>query len=434
MSVELVAPSAFEGLSRYRLFLLSIAIFLAAQIVFLIGISAPDQLYFDEVHYVGAARQMLGQGETLNREHPPFAKELMAASIAVLGDRPRGWRYPSVVFGALSLVGIFLLARRLFAREEAALWTVATTLVNQMLYVQSRIAMLDIFMVAFTIWALVFLAIAWDAPQPRRWFAACGACLGLAAASKWSGLFPWAMVLGIVLLVGLLRGWRVSFAEARPSDWYRPGLWQEMRLRDWIVTLVVVPGLLYFATFVPSEGLDPGALLRRQAEMAQAMSNVPAVHPYLSRWTDWPIIRRPIWYLFDQTARPDHIGAVMLLGNPLILWAGIPALLVCLRDWVTARRRAAFLIAMSGLSLYLAWAVVPKQGGFFYYYFPTAMMLGPALGYVFFETPLVRRAWLRSLFLIAAATMFFYLLPVSSAATGVTLTGYAERMWFDGWR
>jgi dolichyl-phosphate-mannose--protein O-mannosyl transferase len=89
---------------------------------------------------------------------------------------------------------------------------------------------------------------------------------------------------------------------------------------------------------------------------------------------------------------------------------------------------------MSSLSLYLVWAVLPKQGGFFYYYFPTAMMLSPALGYVFFETPLVRPAWLRYLFLIAAFAMFLYFLPVSSAATGVTLPGYAERMWFDGWR
>src|SRR5579863_988246 len=136
-------------LSR-RTLLLAAIIFLAAQIAFLAGIEAPAEPYFDEVYYVAAARQLsTGGGETLNREHPPFAKLLMAASIATLGDRPIGWRFPSTLFGALALSGVFVWARQLFANEKRALWVTAVTFLDQMLYVQARIATLDVFMAAF---------------------------------------------------------------------------------------------------------------------------------------------------------------------------------------------------------------------------------------------------------------------------------------------
>ena len=58
-------------------------------------IGLPSQLYFDEVHYVPAARQMLEPvmpQPMLNPMHPPLAKQLIALSIHSFGDGPLGWR------------------------------------------------------------------------------------------------------------------------------------------------------------------------------------------------------------------------------------------------------------------------------------------------------------------------------------------------------
>ena len=46
----------------------------------LIGVTTPEKFYFDEVHYVPAARQMLEPvmpSPMLNPMHPPLAKQLM---------------------------------------------------------------------------------------------------------------------------------------------------------------------------------------------------------------------------------------------------------------------------------------------------------------------------------------------------------------------
>jgi hypothetical protein len=58
------------------------------------------KIYFDEVLYVPATRQMLEPvmlAPMLNPMHPPLARQLMARSIRTFWDAPLGWRYPSVL-------------------------------------------------------------------------------------------------------------------------------------------------------------------------------------------------------------------------------------------------------------------------------------------------------------------------------------------------
>ncbi|MBF5067615.1 dolichyl-phosphate-mannose--protein mannosyltransferase, partial [Salmonella enterica subsp. enterica serovar Istanbul] len=90
---------------------IAVAIFVGVHLLLMIGLTTPDKIAFDEVHYVPAAKQLIAKAShepLLNPMHPPLAKEFMAASIRVFGDNPLGWRYPSVVFGALAVVAIYL--------------------------------------------------------------------------------------------------------------------------------------------------------------------------------------------------------------------------------------------------------------------------------------------------------------------------------------
>ena len=91
----------------------------------------------------------------------------------------------------------------------------------------------------------------------------------------------------------------------------------------------------------------------------------------MSAWPSWPFLVRPVWYLFDKIGE-DRIAAVVFLGNPLILWPALPALAVCLRDWIATRRAEAFLILSFYFGPYLAWAMLPRTLGFLYYYLPSA--------------------------------------------------------------
>ena len=132
-------------------------IFVIAHFAMLVGVTTPEKFYFDEVHYVPAARQMLEPvmpQPMLNPMHPPLAKQLIALSIHSLGDGPLGWRYPAVLFGSLALVAVYLCGLALFAAQGPAIAASLLAFFNQMLFVQSRIAMLDIFALAFSLFAI----------------------------------------------------------------------------------------------------------------------------------------------------------------------------------------------------------------------------------------------------------------------------------------
>src|ERR1041384_5851849 len=71
-------------LSVIRTAVIAGTIFFVAHFVMLIGITTPEKFYFDEVHYVPAARQMLlpvMPDPMLNPMHPPLAKQIIALSI-----------------------------------------------------------------------------------------------------------------------------------------------------------------------------------------------------------------------------------------------------------------------------------------------------------------------------------------------------------------
>jgi dolichyl-phosphate-mannose--protein O-mannosyl transferase len=83
--LQSTAPTA----SKRRHAIVALVLFLAAYVAMLAGVTTPDHLYFDEVHYVPAARQMLEpvmSTPMLNPMHPPLAKQLIAVSICIFGD------------------------------------------------------------------------------------------------------------------------------------------------------------------------------------------------------------------------------------------------------------------------------------------------------------------------------------------------------------
>src|SRR5690606_25369354 len=125
----------------------------------------------DEYHFVPAAKELVLWNTNRNWEHPPVGKYLIAAGIALDQDRPFGWRWPGTTFGAWTVAGIHVLALVLFRSQSTAVFAALLTLFNQLLYVQSRTAMLDSFMTGFLIWALVGYSASWRTSTRRglRW-------------------------------------------------------------------------------------------------------------------------------------------------------------------------------------------------------------------------------------------------------------------------
>ena len=214
-------------MGRYPGWTLGAAIFVLALVALGVGLSAPNELYFDETWYVPAARSLLASGEMLRQEHPPLGKLLIALSMLIFGDNPTGWRALDCVFGALTLTGLFAWTFAMTKSRGWGLFAAALGLLGGVVYVQARIAMLDIFLMGFGVWALAFFRMSLDEGITGRvafaWLCGAGLCLGLATACKVSGAFLWFGLLSIGAVIGLLRSWGTSVDGPRPDDFFAPG-------------------------------------------------------------------------------------------------------------------------------------------------------------------------------------------------------------------
>ncbi len=417
-----------------------IILFFLSTAFFLINIQFPRGASFDEFHYVPSANQILTWKTNQNWEHPPLGKMILAVSIWLFGDRPFGWRFLSAVFGGITLAGMYTLALNLFRSKKAALFVAVVTLSNNLLFVQARIGMLDSYMIGFLIWALAFFADSWRIEGASQTatvtlWARTGILLGLTIACKWFGIIPWLGILGLILLVRTLQSWRVFFDTPRQTDWYSQKLWQGITFQDIAVCFIFLPLGVYALTYIPLF-LTPGGprslseLIQAQITMYGGQLRVISNHPYMSYPLDWPLLRRPIWYSFDKEGK-DSIRGVLMIGNPLIMWSGMLALIYCLRALVHQRARSAFFIIYFYVLFYGCWFFIPRRIQFYYYYYPAGMMLSLALAYVFFRNKDFA-TWPRKVYLGLCISLFILFYPILAA---LKLPSESFRAWmlFKSW-
>jgi dolichyl-phosphate-mannose-protein mannosyltransferase len=152
--------------------------------------------------------------------HPPAGKLLMSVGIRIFGYNAFGWRSMAALFGSLSVLVIYLIARRLWGSRWLAAAAAVLLGVEGLQFVQSRLAMLDIFL-SFFILLGVWLLLEDRARSPGRtglrwWRLASGVALGLAVSSKWAAapLLPIAFAVGLAWEVVRLR----PMKPVAPSD------------------------------------------------------------------------------------------------------------------------------------------------------------------------------------------------------------------------
>lgn len=405
---------------------------LAFLVLAAVRLTIPSSLYFDEVHYVPAAREMLEGGKYLNQEHPLLGKQLIALAMAVFGDTALGWRIVPLIAGAL---GLFATMRAMWFASQSRFATIAFGLLMAsgfFLFVQSRIAMLDIVMMSALSVAAWQFAGSIREPETGRWrLALTGLALGLAMASKWNAV-PLAILPGIAFLVARIAAHRrrlVTSTRGIPvpgiSLW-EAGIW-----------LGALPLAVYFATFLPAWNLQGSplpalGLVGMQEHMIALQSQVFKAHPYQSNPAEWIMNWRAIWYLYDPVDGAQR--GIMLIGNPLTMLLGLPALFWCLlsglrdREWTRLA-----IVAGYGVSMGL-WLFAEKPVQFYYHYFLPSCFLLAGLALALDALWHSGRRILAGGVIAASLTLFGWFYPILSAAPLETKNGFATYTWLDSWR
>ena len=271
--------------------------------------------------------------------HPPLRNLVVYASGQALGEYSAwGLRAGSVIMGSITAPLLGYVAWGLFKSRPAA-WLAALFLAIDPLHISfsreafqgSTTPFLMVLGVLFCIYAI----------RKDNFLLAClsGLAFGLAAASKWHGLFPWALS-----ALAYIAGPWITGQDRGRSVWGR--------VLYTAAAYVALPVAVYVAVYLPwlRQGHSMAELASLQVWLAKYQYNHEALGydtAYLSRrawqWFIWP------------TAYPDFVfseGRAYLnvaMGNFLVWALTLPALLIVARDWLRDR---AFGLAMA-LALFL---------------------------------------------------------------------------------
>lgn len=412
---------------------------LFAIVFFVINIQHPHGVFFDEIYYVPAARNLIDLSSPLNPEHPPFAKYLIATGMVFFGDNAWGWRLPSALFGGIALFATVMFSWELFRSARISVLTGVFLIAGHLLFIQSRIAMLDIFMAAFLMLSLWQVAAAVQVETGGRmrlvW---AGAMLGLAIACKWSAA-PYAVAIGLGFFLwraGMLgrRAWNPKTLLLSRDTGPIAGI----SLIEAFLLIGLLPMIVYLATFIPTffyaeKALPPAEILTYQWDMALRQSGTMASHQYSSSWWQWIINERPIWYLYEMTE--GAIRGVLLLGNPIIMWAGLPALILCVVMGVRCKNWALFVPTLLWLVGVEIWIVLPKAVTFYHHYLMPSFFLVIALAAALEFLWLRDRKYLApAMVTIAALVVFIEFYPILAALPLDGPHAFNHWMWLDSWR
>ncbi|HEX7171510.1 MAG TPA: phospholipid carrier-dependent glycosyltransferase [Candidatus Limnocylindria bacterium] len=203
---------------------------------------------------------------------------------------------------------------------------------------------------------------------------------------------------------GLLLAWRALTSLRHPSSdarWWQPG---EMGGFAWAwmgACLVIVPLTVYGLSYVPYLQLGhdwtaaggPGygwSVEELHAQMFGYHFNLTAGHDSASPWWSWPLALKPTWF-YNGTFDRDQIAVIYNGGNPILSWAGVPAIVACaVLAW--KRRSTALVLVVAAFAFQLVPWVRIERATFAYHYFTAVLFAMIAIAYVVDEL-LRRPAW-----------------------------------------
>lgn len=461
---------------------------------------------FDEIYYACDAKNLLRFGVERNSVpnnpdcltadggafvvHPPLGKWAIAAGQQLFGtDNPFGWRVAAAVAGTLTILLLIRVTRRMTGSTLLGCLAGVLLSLDGLHFVQSRVAMLDIFL---TFWVVAaFAALVVDRDHVRRrlgeaaeraggvvegygprlglrpWRLVAGVSLGAAVATKWSGLFAFGLL--VLLSVAWEIGARRSAGAIAPvrATLVRstaPGL----------AALALLPVVVYVASwtgwFLSPDGYDrywadahpatglvgfvPDALRSWWAyheEIFRFHDGLTSGHGYQSRPIGWLLLARPVSYYYPADIGPGEYGCtvancareVLAIGNPAIWWASIPMLVALLWLWLSRRDWRAAAAGVMVLGAIVPWFRddLDDRTMFLFYALPAvpfmclglALVAGWALGGA--DASPRRRAGgaaAVAVYVAGVLLLFAFFYPVLAAQT-LPYDDWRLRMWLPSW-
>jgi len=223
-----------------------------------------------------------------------------------------------------------------------------------------------------------------------------GIALGLAISAKWIALAALASIVFFLVMRPLLRRVGLSVGSWRWGMARGPGLPGAARASLYVSTavlaFVLIPVAIYLASWIPfftrGQFHNLADLIEYQRQAYIYHATLTATHPYGSPWFSWPFLYRPVAYYYeyqglgtDVFSGHSLVAGIVDLGNPIIWWASITAVLSLPYFVLRHRSFPAAVILVDFVTQYLPWARISRVI-FMYHMFGGLIFMILALAFV----------------------------------------------------
>lgn len=410
--------------------------------------------YFDEIYHARTAYEMIEGLYCYENTHPPLGKFFIAIGIMIFGMNPFGWRFMGTLFGVLMLPIFYAFGKKMFKETWIAAAVTVLFAFDFMHFAQTRIATIDVFVTLFIILAYFFMywysrKSFYDTSLKSTFIplGLCGIAMGFSWACKWTGIYA---SIGLCIIFFLTMGQR--FREYVYATKYPTGTTAGISHKEILesfypkffktigfccIFFIVVPAIIYIASYIPtSDGTDHGLLQRvidNQKTMFSYHGGLEATHPYSSKWYEWPMMKRPIWF-YAGTISENLKEGISSFGNPLVWWVGIPAFVMLLYYAFIEKDRESRFLTLGYLSQYLPWAFIGRVV-FIYHYFPSVpfvvLMIGFCMRKIVEYKPKLKPVIFAYVGLAVLLFIMFYPVLSGMAVDPAYVDKYLR--WFDSW-
>ncbi|MDR1638215.1 MAG: phospholipid carrier-dependent glycosyltransferase [Clostridiales bacterium] len=402
---------------------------------------------FDEIYHARTAYEFVHKLKVYEWTHPPLGKAFIALSIKIFGMTPFGWRFAGTFFGILMIPAIYLLARKMFHEHHWALLAAFLFTFDFMHFVQTRISTIDVFVTFFIIlmYFFMFMHVSTNMLESRPaflkslfWLFLCGSSMGLAVASKWQGAYAMAG-LPIIFFHHLLGRWKeYRNRDAFSNTNFNVRLFPQRAAITLFLCLfffILVPLAIYALSYIPflrAQGATGiSAIIKNQKDMFGYHSKLESTHSFSSRWFEWPVMIRPIYY-YSGTLSNGLRSGISSFGNPAVWWTGIAALLCCVRLQSKRYSKTLLFLFIAYASQFLPWALISRTT-YIYHYFPSVPFVVMLIIYALKEG--ICPKWPKAALVLAIASLVLFVAfyPVLSGLPIPMPYVDAALKWFPTW-
>jgi len=313
-------------------------------------LSYPSEVVFDEVHF-GKFVSAYFSHQYYFDIHPPLGKLMIAGFADIFGYKDNFdfsqigeafnakslfiLRFLPAFFGSLFVTLIYGLILSLGFSKKSAFLAGFLVLFDNVYLVQSKFILVDIFLLFFGFASFYFFVLAEKSKNSFKkgllFYIVSAISVGLSFSVKWTGLSFLGLILFFIFL-NSLKQFKIKLFLQK------------------IIIFTVLPFLVYLLVFVFHFGLlknsGPGDAYMSSAfqktlsgnqisadikplsfwgkftELNIAMyrynAGIKASHPNASKWYEWPLAKKPIWYWTKSS--DGKTANIYLLGNPLVWW------------------------------------------------------------------------------------------------------------------